>query len=315
MANKLQDAFDNIQAEPQLIESTRQFLSNERQKKTRRTARPAFGKVVATACMILLLTTGIGGYFWTQEAVSYVSIDVNPSIELALNRLDRVVSVKAFNAEGVEVLNGLSLKGKSYMRAIDVIVESEAMGAYLAEGEELVFTVAAREERQDELKSGVESCAGQLGHKSQSVSVDMETASQAHGCEISPGKYYAWQQLKQYDDTVTVDACRDMSMTQLYDLISEHEKDHGHEESHAEEQDQMEERSHAKEEEHVEERSHTEEKEHVEEGNRVEQQNFVEQERSAEEESHFGPEADPEENHAGNGHKKKNSHRQTQGHR
>ena len=52
------------------------------------------------------------GYSWVQRPVSYVSIDVNPSIELALNRFDRVVYAAAYNLEGEEILNGLSLKGK-----------------------------------------------------------------------------------------------------------------------------------------------------------------------------------------------------------
>lgn len=256
----------------------------------RRTARPAFGKAVAAACMLLLLTTGIGGYLWSQEAVSYVSIDVNPSIELALNRFDRVVSVKAYNAEGVEVLKDLSLKGKGYTQAIGAIVESEAMGVYLSDGAELVFTVAATGNREDELKSGVESYADRSGHKSQSASVDMETVSQAHGCGISLGKYYAWQQLQQYDDTVTVDACKDMSMTQLHDLISEHEKEHGQEGGHEEEGGHTEEEGHAK------------------------GQSFVEQEKHAEEESHF-EQKDAEGRHTGNGHKEKTGHRQKEGHR
>ena len=226
LANKIKEAFDNIEAEPELVEATRQFLSDGRGKKIRYTFYPVFRMAMAAAWIFAAVVLGTGGYSWLKAPVSYVGIDVNPSIELALNRFDKVVSVKAYNAEGMEVLKGLSLKGKSYTDAIDIIVESKEMGVYLVKGAEIVFTVAAEGGRGSGLKSGVESCAGHLGQKSQSISVDMDAATNAHGYGISLGKYYAWQKLLQYGETVTVDDCKDMSMSELHGLISEHEREH-----------------------------------------------------------------------------------------
>ncbi len=77
-----------------------------------------FQKTFATACAALLLAIGITGYSWTKTPVSYISIDVNPSIELSLNRFGRVVSATAFNAEGRKILETLSLKAtnRAYFR-------------------------------------------------------------------------------------------------------------------------------------------------------------------------------------------------------
>ncbi|MCI9532574.1 MAG: hypothetical protein HFH38_12750 [Lachnospiraceae bacterium] len=222
MANRIQDAFDNIKAEPQMVESTKQFLSEKRRKKSGLSRRPMFPKALAAACMALLLVVGVGGYFWVQSPVSYVGIDVNPSMELALNRFDKVVSVKAFNAEAEEILQELSLKGKYYTDAIDLIMGCKAMEGYLAKKAELVFTVAADSSREGELMSGVEHCAGHSGIISQSISVGMETALEAHVHGLSLGKYHAWLQLIQYDDTVTVDECKDMSMSEIHNLIKGH---------------------------------------------------------------------------------------------
>ncbi len=230
MANRVHDAFDSIQARPELVESTRQFISEEYRKKARPIHSPAFRAAAAAVCMAFVLLAGIGGYSWFQAPVSYVGIDVNPSMELALNRLNRVAAVTAYNAAGEKILEGLSLKGKKYTDAIDLIVDSKDMKAYLTDESELVFTVAADGSRERELISGVESCSKQIGHKSQSVSTDVETASQAHDHGFSLGKYCAYLQLVQYDDTVTADECRDMSMSQLHGLINEHK--------HAEEEEQ-----------------------------------------------------------------------------
>lgn len=305
LANKIKEAFDNIEAEPELVEATRQFLSDGRGKKIRYTFYPVFRMAMAAAWIFAAVVLGTGGYSWLKAPVSYVGIDVNPSIELALNRFDKVVSVKAYNAEGMEVLKGLSLKGKSYTDAIDIIVESKEMGVYLVKGAEIVFTVAAEGGRGSGLKSGVESCAGHLGQKSQSISVDMDAATNAHGYGISLGKYYAWQKLLQYGETVTVDDCKDMSMSELHGLISEHEREHqteGHgDESHTEPEGCTQEGSHAETESHPQES-------HMQEQSQLEPQGQINQEHHAEEKNIENEGSIKQESHKGNGHKKK-SHR------
>ncbi len=223
LANRIQDAFDNIKTEPQLIESTKQFLSKKRRNSRMPSRRPMFYGALAAVCMALFLLAGIGGYSWAQTPVSYVAIDVNPSIELALNRFDRVVSVRGYNTEGMEILKDLPLRGKLYTAAIELIMGSKAMAAYLSEGADLVFTIAADSQRESALKSGAESSASHCGHSSQSASVDLESALQAHTYGLSLGKYYAWLQLIQYDDSVTIEDCRDMSMAELHRRISEYE--------------------------------------------------------------------------------------------
>lgn len=220
MANKIQQAFDNIQADTQLKESTRQFLYANRRKK----ARKKTGLILVLACMILSFTAGMWGYSWFQTPVSYVSIDVNPSMELALNSLDRVVSAYSYNTEGAEILNGLSLNGKKYTDAIKTIMGSSAMNTYLTADPELVFTVASDKDREVILEAGAADTSRQMGHDCHSVCTDIETAALAHDSGLSLGKYNAYLLLNQYDDTITVDQCRDMTMSEIHELIWEYQK-------------------------------------------------------------------------------------------
>lgn len=224
MKNKIQDTFDQIKADPQIAEITKQFLSKKQQERSKRIFRPMFQKAFAAACIIFILAMGIRGYLWMQTPVSYVSIDVNPSIELMLNRFDRVISAKTYNTEGEGILKGLSLKGKIYTDAIDAIVNSEEMKLYLTEKSELVFTVATNVSRENKLYAGVEVCSSHIGHNCHSVSTDIGAVSQAHKHNISIGKYYAWLQLYQYDNTITIDECKDMSISEIHELIREQEQ-------------------------------------------------------------------------------------------
>lgn len=227
LANRIPDAFDNIKADSQLKEATKQFLADQRNRNTGR-RRPAFRWAVAAACIALLLTVGIGGYAWIQMPVSYVSIDVNPSIEFALNRFDRVMSVTAYNEEGAEIIEDLSLEGKKYTDAIHILVESDGMKSYLTSQNELVFTVAAEDSREDELRAGVESCSGHIECDSSSFSADLSIVAEAHEHAVSVGKYNAYLQLSHYDDTITVDDCRHMTMSEIHDLIDEHHQNGGY---------------------------------------------------------------------------------------
>ncbi len=268
LANRIQDAFDNIKTEPQLIESTKQFLSKKRRNSRTPSRRPIFYGALAAVCMALFLLVGIEGYSWVQTPVSYVAIDVNPSIELALNRFDRVVSVRGYNTEGMEILRDLPLRGKLYTAAIELIMGSKAMAAYLSEGADLVFTIAADSQRESALKSGAESSASHCGHSSQSASVDLESALQAHTYGLSLGKYYAWLQLIQYDDSVTIEDCRDMSMAELHHRISEYESGEEHEEEYPNEDATREDGNTYEEEHHLEEDTY-EEEHHLEENESV----------------------------------------------
>ncbi len=229
MANRVYDALASVKASEELKASTLDYLQAERERRSRRPAG-IFGfsitvrRLSAAVCLALLLTAGIGGYSVIRTPVSYISIDVNPSIELELNRLDRVVSAAAYNEDGEIVLDGISVKGKTYVDAIDTIVESDAMSGYLAEDAVLTFTVASRVGAKEELlQAGVAQSHGCKGHGGQSVNVGVELVTEAHGHGVSFGKYAAYLQLAQYDGSVTVEDCRQMTMSEIHHQIDAHE--------------------------------------------------------------------------------------------
>lgn len=229
MTNKVHDAFDKIEASEELKSSTMQFLRVEREKRSPRQARPVWRKPLAAVCAVFVLLVGIGGYYTTQMPVSYVSIDVNPSVELALNRYDRVVSATAYNEGGVIVLEGVNVRGKLYTDAIDTIVESDAMEPYLTKNSALTFTVAAENRgKKAAILDGIESCSGCQKHGGESYTADVASITAAHESGLSFGKYAAYLMLSQYDSTITAEDCQDMSMAEIHSQINEHESDGEH---------------------------------------------------------------------------------------
>lgn len=107
----------------------------------------------------------------------------------------------------------------------DIIIESEAMSSYLTNEAELVFSVAAdNNNKENQLRNGIAGGAGCMKHGGQSLGVDIDIVTAAHENGLSMGKYSAYLQLVQYDDTVTVDDCQQMTMSEIHGLINHHKQ-------------------------------------------------------------------------------------------
>ena len=86
---------------------------------------------VSLACLLLFATSGLGSYslYYTKAAV--ISIDVNPGIELDINRWGKVVGQTTYGEESETVLQTLSLKHLEYEEALALLLGSDAMQQYL----------------------------------------------------------------------------------------------------------------------------------------------------------------------------------------
>ena len=115
-----------------------QLISNESTKIARAKSRRAARPWLAAACAALvLLGTGGGGLLYHQShaVASVVSLDVNPSIELKVNRNEKVISCTALNTEAAAVLfdmgGGADLAGTKLDVAVNAIVGALVREGYL----------------------------------------------------------------------------------------------------------------------------------------------------------------------------------------
>ena len=109
----IHDAFDTVSCDEVLKGRTCEYVI----KHMHRSRKPAPRRMkwaVSLACLLLFATSGLGGYslYYTEAAV--ISIDVNPSIELDINRWGKVVDQTTYGEESETVLQSLSLKHLEY---------------------------------------------------------------------------------------------------------------------------------------------------------------------------------------------------------
>ena len=63
----------------------------------------------AAASLLLVLGIGAGGYKLYYTPVSYLSIEINPSIQLSINIFDRVIGCEYFNNDGKIILEEVNV--------------------------------------------------------------------------------------------------------------------------------------------------------------------------------------------------------------
>lgn len=157
MNHKIRDAFLEVKASDALKKDTASFLAQEIGKRSK-TTKFNYRRSLATVLVVLMIFFSIGGYSVWATPVSYISVDANSSVELTLNRFDRVISVASYSEDGPLVIDEVSLKGKTYTDAIDLLFDSETMRRYLTDDAELFFTVVSDQE--DKLMGGIKNVKG-----------------------------------------------------------------------------------------------------------------------------------------------------------
>lgn len=217
--NRIQKSMENIRATEDMKQNTLRYLEMQRARQNHSIfhQKPYATLRYAVAIICVFLLAGVSGYSVYSRPVSYISIDVNPSIELAINRFDRVVSAKGYNADGQDILQHVSLKNISYLQAIDRLLQDAYYSRFLNRDSQLVVTVVS--EHSDAMLEQIHANNSFQVLDALTYSSDTACMNEAHQHEMSFGKYRAFLELSQYDADITVEDCHRMSMGEIQNRI------------------------------------------------------------------------------------------------
>lgn len=160
----------------------------------------------ASAAAFVVLSVGTWAY---ASPYTYVSVDVNPSIEFIVNRFDRVIKVKAVNDDGEEILSEIPLNeltNESIENAIETTVDQLSEAGYFSGGTEGGIVIATSsedtekaEELADELQTSVEEVNQENGDsvEVETISVGLERVKEAQELGVTPGKLNLVEKLQQ----------------------------------------------------------------------------------------------------------------------
>lgn len=214
--NAIHNALGGIHAEDELKTRTKAAVAAAVESK-KRARRRMTAAVSSAACAVIFSAAAIGWNIY-YTPVYALGIDINPSLELGINRFDRVVSVTGYNEDGIALAESADIKNMSYTDAVDTLLNSDAVKEYTDGGADVVVTVnGGSESKTGEMVTAVESCHSASGMHCYGMS--SEDADEARSLGLSMGKYGAYLELKKYDPDITADEVASMTMRDLRERI------------------------------------------------------------------------------------------------
>ncbi len=155
------------------------------------------------ASFILFFTVTLYAYY---TPAAYISIDVNPSIELTLNAFSRVIHVQAMDEASQQVTDALHLHNRNLHEAIALTLTQMDAQSVFAKNERnyLVVSVAAKNQMraQDILDRVVETVAASSADANLDIEVQhslisLEYVRRAQDLGTTPGKLRLIQMLRE----------------------------------------------------------------------------------------------------------------------
>lgn len=177
--------------------------------------------IAVAACLCVVLTCGYGATVYAKST-SYISMDVNPSIELCLNKWNRVVKVETYNEEAKTICDRLQLKNRLYTDAVEELLCDPEFSAYCKDNKNSDFVITIASDNYQKLQEGIESCKSYERNCAEIRCANQETVRNAHENNCSIGRYAAYEELQKYDSDLTIEDCNGMTMRELREEIGKH---------------------------------------------------------------------------------------------
>ena len=199
---------------------------------TKKTTKRRWTSLIA-ACLAVMLLGGGGLFYQRANAVaSVVSLDVNPSIELKVNRSEKVLACTPLNEDAKAILadmgNGADLKGAKLDVAVNAIVGSLVQNGYLNSISSAIMIsvedkdTARAEKLQRELTSTVDgvlqTSESRASVLTQTLTQDAGLTQQARENSISTGKAALVNRVLAINPSLKFDALAKLSVEELKDL-------------------------------------------------------------------------------------------------
>lgn len=195
----------------------------------RKKTNPWLARVTAVAAAAALV---FGGVLYSQNSLvaSTVSLDVNPSIQIDLNRRQRVLAVIPLNEDGEAVVDGMDFSGASLEVTVNALIGSMLRNGYLSEMANAILVSvddsdarraeALQQQLSAEIEALLQTDAFSGAVLSQTVRDDAELARLAASNNITPGKAQLVRQMAVQNSFYSEEELAGLSITDLYLLNS-----------------------------------------------------------------------------------------------
>jgi hypothetical protein len=128
------DILENIKEAPRVKVLRHDEITRQDTRKFSLSKMMSYASIAAVFILLLF-----GLQYQTRLPDSYVYLDVNPSIEIVTNRMDKVIDLRADNLDGEGLIEGLEYKGKEIYQVTEEILDRMMSKSYLSKDHEFLL--------------------------------------------------------------------------------------------------------------------------------------------------------------------------------
>lgn len=203
------------------------IVKQENQKKIFRS------KIFAFAAAVFFLFIIVGGGKWIDynTPVSLIAIDVNPSVEISVNKKEKVLKVEALNKDAEKILGEMQFKNVDLNIAVNAIIGSMVQNGYLKENTILVSVLYGENGTSEEVKNKIKKDINttleqnQIGalimNQELEAKVQSTLMKEAESHHISIGKMMLISQIIKEDGSLSVENLSNMSLESIVQTADE----------------------------------------------------------------------------------------------
>ena len=225
MHERLKSAFGSVHAPDEAKQKALYAVESRRKNTVRR--RIAAGLQIASACVAAVLALVCFNIYGSETA--YVSLDINPSMSLAINDFDRVIEATAYGPEAERLLQTVHVDGLPYAKAVEQVMGTSDMAPYLSPDRTVWIAVQAgnpakEAEMEQAVQAAVEAALSEH-HADMAIAghaVTEEVRVTAEDAGVTATRYIAIVELQEVDPSASIDSYRHSSISEIQDETASH---------------------------------------------------------------------------------------------
>lgn len=191
------------------------------------------GAMAAIACAVLFMISSPVIFHKKDTPTAYVvAIDINPSVEVQVNKDLYAIGLTALNQDGEKIIKAIEYRGKGLDETIDSIISQSIIYDFLGKNSTgliatSIIPINMNENiDKDKIKSTIDkSLAKNKVHAEVQVSVDKkETMEAAHALGLTVNKYKLYKSLLEDGLSISAEEAKKYSVNDLLKLVNTHPK-------------------------------------------------------------------------------------------
>ena len=184
--------------------------------------------IAAAAAVFLVLFFSIRLALMPQE-YAYIALDINPSLELVIDKNENVIEAKAFNSEAQTILDETNVQGLLVYDALNNILDNSKKKGYINSFNNVVLFSATlntkhksdltKDKSTEELLNSCKEIAKIMGIDSRTISSTPESRTEAYDQGLSMGRYAVYNEAKNTGIDIGIEEIKTSSISEILNKL------------------------------------------------------------------------------------------------